>query len=141
MDVVKKPILVLDFDGVLHSYTSGWIEHDFIPDPPVPGAMQFLAEAVKHFNVQIYSSRSAAKYTGGKRAMLVWIRYWAERELSNEEPDYAQNAVINALCHSSEAWPDEKPPAFLTIDDRALTFTGNWPSMDSLRNFKPWNKQ
>lgn len=136
-----KPILCLDFDGVLHSYKSGWVEHDFIPDPPVPGAMQFLAEAIKHFDVKIFSSRSAHKYEGGRRAMITWVKYWARKELLNEEPDWVANSVINYFCHKLEAWPDEKPPAFLTIDDRAITFTGEWPSIESLQAFKPWNKK
>jgi hypothetical protein len=42
---------------------------------------------------------------------------------------------------ASIEWPLEKPPAFVTIDDRAMTFTGRWPSMMELKNFKPWNKR
>jgi hypothetical protein len=139
--MINKPILCLDFDGVLHSYSSGWIEHDFIPDPPVPGAMQFLAEAIQHFDVKIFSSRSNPKYEGGIRAMITWTAYWARKQLTNEEPTYIANSVINALCHNKEAWPTTKPAAFLTIDDRALTFEGNWPSINELKSFKPWNKR
>jgi hypothetical protein len=32
---MTKPILCLDFDGVIHSYSSGWKGADVIPDPPV----------------------------------------------------------------------------------------------------------
>ncbi len=138
---MTKPILCLDFDGVLHSYTSGWVEHDFIPDPPVPGAMEFLAEAIKHFDVKIFSSRSQKKYDGGQRAMMTWIAYWAKKHLTNAEPDYLANAVINAICYNKNAWPEDKPPAFVTIDDRAITFDGTFPDMDTLKNFKPWNKK
>ena len=35
-------------------------------------------------------------------------------------------------------FPKEKPPAFLTIDDRAWQFTGKWPSIADIRAFKPW---
>ncbi len=46
-----------------------------------------------------------------------------------------------------EAWmadisfPTEKPPALVTIDDRAIQFTVMWPSLDELRAFQPWNKR
>jgi len=38
-------------------------------------------------------------------------------------------------------WPTEKPAAMVTIDDRALTFDGTWPTIDVLKAFKPWNKK
>jgi len=66
-----KPILCLDFDGVLHSYTSGWKGASVIPDPPVPGAIAFLREAVKSFEVHIFSSRSCQD--GGGYAMRAWL--------------------------------------------------------------------
>ena len=70
----SKPILCLDFDGVLNSYTSGWRGANFIPDPPVPGAMAFLVEAVQSFSVCIFSSRSHQE--GGISAMIAWLDYW-----------------------------------------------------------------
>lgn len=118
-----KPILCLDFDGVLHSYTSGWKGADVIPDPPVPGAFQFIADAAQHFHVHIYSSRSGQP--GGIEAMRQWFEEWDPK-----------GGILSLL-----SFPTEKPPAFIGIDDRVLTFNGTFPSARELLNFKPWNKR
>ena len=68
---MSKPILCLDFDGVCHSYTSGWQGADNIPDPPVEGLFEFLIEAHQHFSIHIYSSRSHQE--GGIIAMNKWF--------------------------------------------------------------------
>jgi hypothetical protein len=129
---MAKPILCLDFDGVIHSYSSGWKGADTIPDPPVAGALKFIVSAMDHFTVHIFSSRS--NQPGGIKAMVEWLGYWSvDRE--HGMPDDFDHARWSALV-----WPTEKPPALVTIDDRAITFTGNWPSLDSLLAFKPWNK-
>lgn len=127
---MSKPILCLDFDGVLHSYESGWKGADVVLDPPVPGAMEFLSLAVEYFDVQIFSSRSNQE--GGIHAMSCWI----QRELRHHfEHHHIADSVFRKL-----GFPREKPPAFLTIDDRALTFTGKWPNVKALLEFKPWNR-
>jgi len=128
-----KPILCLDFDGVIHSYTSGWQGADVIPDPPVPGALAFIVDATEHFTVAIFSSRSGQP--GGLAAMQQWLGYWSV-DPEHGMPNYFDHAAWSAI-----QWPTEKPPAFLTIDDRAITFTGEWPTMGALRAFKPWNKK
>ena len=51
--------ICVDFDGVIHSYTSGWKGIDVIPDPPVEGAIEALHIYCQHFNVNIYSARSS----------------------------------------------------------------------------------
>ena len=127
-----KPILCLDFDGVLHSYTSGWKGASVVPDPPVPGAIAFLREAVKHFRVLIFSSRSHQE--GGGYAM----RSWLGRHIMAEEPDIIMH---DPPWFAAIEWPTEKPAALVTLDDRALTFIGTWPDMDSLLTFTPWNKK
>jgi len=68
---MPKPILCVDFDGVLHSYKSGWNGAQIVADPPVDGALEFLIRATEHFQVCIYSSRS--RQWGGKRAMKQWL--------------------------------------------------------------------
>ena len=39
-----KKTVVFDFDGVIHSYTSGWKGATIIPDPPVEGIEQALKD-------------------------------------------------------------------------------------------------
>lgn len=118
----RKRILCLDFDGVCHSYTSGWKGAAVIPDPPVDGLFIFLNEAVKVFEVNIFSSRSNQE--GGLQAMKDWFAFHGD------------------MCPGIVAelkFPTEKPPAFVGIDDRVITFTGNWPSIVTLEEFKTWN--
>lgn len=125
-----KPILCLDFDGVIHSYSSGWKGAAVIPDPPVPGAIAFMREAVKRFRVAVYSSRSGQP--GGIEAMCMWLGRWIMEERESNQEDLAWASAIE--------WPTEKPAAMVTLDDRAITFTGKWPSLDDIAAFRPWNK-
>jgi len=126
----RKPILCMDFDGVIHSYTSGWKGADVIPDPPVEGALAFLLGALNHFDVVVFSSRS--NQPGGIAAMTAWLKHHAD-----------------GIWYESPAGPGledvrfttEKPAAMISIDDRALTFDGTWPSIDDLLSFQPWNKR
>ena len=67
MSAPFKPILCLDFDGVIHSYTSRWQGAGVIPDPPVDGAIAFMLGALDRFDVVIFSSRS--NQPGGLSAM------------------------------------------------------------------------
>jgi len=127
-----KPILCLDFDGVIHSYESGWKGAGIIPDPPVPGAIAFLRKAVEHFYVVIFSSRS--NQPGGWEAM----RDWLDLRVAQDDPSVL---LAEEPWHHAIGWPTAKPPALVTIDDRAITFTGEWPTIEALKEFKPWNKR
>jgi len=129
---MSEKTLCLDFDGVIHSYTSGWKGPAEIPDPPVPGALQFIIEALSVFDIHILSSRSA--YKVGVPAMQQWLI--EAFKATGHSQHFAEDIALTRI-----KWPTTKPPAHVTIDDRALTFTGEWPSIDYLLNFKPWNKQ
>lgn len=133
---MSRPILCLDFDGVLHSYTSGWQGAGVASDPPTPGAANFLFEATKHFRVAIYSSRS--KSLAGRACMRRYVREHLDTSLTFA-PDKAHQRAD--WLHELIEWPWFKPSAFITIDDRALTFDGTWPTLDALKDFKPWNKR
>ena len=116
-------IVCLDFDGVIHSYTSGWKGVDVIPDPPVPGTHEALeAYLDAGFEIVIYSSRS--KEEAGIRAMKEYVALEFGGDMERRLK----------FAH-------EKPPAWITIDDRAVQFTGEWPSAEEIDNFKPWNKK
>lgn len=127
---MTKPTLCLDFDGVIHSYVSGWRGIDVIPDPPVPGALEFIRLAQEHFAVAIYSSRSSERR--GRVAMASWLslqmtRLWGPNDAK---------AILAVL-----QWPEHKPSAFVTLDDRAVTFEGVWPHPVDLLKFRPWQKR
>ncbi len=134
-----KPLLALDFDGVLHSYDSGWQGADVVNDPPVPGAMEFVLSARKEFTLAVFSARS------GQPGGIIAMQDWMHRHLLNEALIlYRDEKVAHIQVGKTMGkiqWPTEKPPAFVTIDDRAITFTGTFPDLDQLKAFRPWNKQ
>ncbi|MCK9596681.1 hypothetical protein M0R19_05815 [Candidatus Pacearchaeota archaeon] len=134
-----KPIVVIDFDGVIHSYKQRWIDFDKIPDPPVPGAIDFLRNLIgcDKFQVYIHSSRNVPTKNGGREidrkyqpwcGKLAMERYLIENGLEIE--------FVNEIT-----FPDYKPPAHVTIDDRVICFTGSFPSIEEIENFKPWNNK
>lgn len=133
---MTKPILSLDFDGVIHSYTSGWTSADHVADLPVPGAIDFLRRASEHFTVAVYSSRS--HQSGGLNAMQQWLAEHVHnvKNCSESKP----GEMIDVTWFSRIIWATSKPSAMISIDDRALTFTGAWPDMRDLIEFRPWNK-
>ena len=138
--LIGKPILCLDFDGVLHSYSSGWKGAHVIPDPPTDGMAAFLDRAVEVFDVNIFSSRS--HQPGGVEAMKTFI--WDAIAHHFDCPFAGDPRGLNRALAIRDAlkYPTEKPAALVSIDDRALCFTGNWNDFDPKRllEFKPWNK-
>ena len=121
---VYSKIIALDFDGVLHSYESGWKGANVVADGPVPGAIEWLRQmlADDRFEIHILSSRNSQ--AGGIEAMVDWLRKY----LSDDEVERV-------------VFPHQKPPAFLTIDDRAYCFEGEFPTVDWILKFKPWNAE
>ncbi|MGE0787416.1 MAG: hypothetical protein AB7S26_17215 [Sandaracinaceae bacterium] len=115
--------LVVDFDGVLHGYDSGWRGATAIADPPVEGAIAWLEEVSRHVPVAIRSVRNAAP--GGIAAMQHWLR--------------AAGLSEDALARIR--FPLEEAEAFLTIDDRALDVETGFPTFDELGALRPWNKR
>lgn len=114
-----KKTAVFDFDGVIHSYTSGWKGETKIPDPPIPGidrALKSLHDA--GYEVVIVSTRCSSM--PGRMAIEKWLDM------------YGLTHLVDRVCK-------EKPPAIVYIDDRAICFDGDPDTLlDKVQNFKPW---
>jgi hypothetical protein len=87
---------------------------------------EFLEEATEHFVIEIYSTRSET--AEGRAAMKAWFE------------DHADTTERSDIAHRILRFPECKPKAFVGLDDRIITFCGQWPAVESLRSFKPWNK-
>lgn len=127
-----KLTICLDFDGVIHSYASGWQGIDTVADDVVDGFFEWADEAAKHFRLVVYSARS--RESRGIAAMVRWMAAQRDRwrAAGNSSPEEA------ALEYASE-----KPKAFLYVDDRAHCFDGDWSKLtpEAIKAFKPWNKR
>lgn len=114
-----KQTVVFDFDGVIHSYTSGWVREDIILDPPVAGIKEAIdGMRAAGYEVIVVSTRCA--HMGGLGAINEWL----------EKCGITVDDVRR-----------EKPPAICYIDDRAICFDGHPETLlEKVKNFKPWNK-
>lgn len=132
---MSKPILCLDFDGVVHDYKGGWQGANKVGGGLVPGFIEFMEAVHERFEVHIFSSRSHQE--GGIAAMFDWllIKICDEMEVGDMDLKWAPSWFTEIK------WPTEKPPAMITLDDRGLTFTGEWPSLEALLSFRPWNRR
>ena len=112
--------VVFDFDGVIHSYTSGWQGVTEINDPPVEGIGEAIAEIREAgFEVVIVSTRC------DDLAGVAAIRRYLEKN----------GIEVDAITA-------HKPPAICYIDDRAICFEGNAGALlGMILDFKPWNKK
>jgi hypothetical protein len=104
----------LDFDGVLHSYRSGWCGAEIIPDPPIHGTREAVARLRQQYRVVVLSSRCHSEE--GRRA----VRSWLQRH----------DIAVDEVC-------EHKPPALVYVDDRAIRFRGNWDDLlTDIRQFR-----
>lgn len=135
MSEKRKPIICVDFDGVIHSYERGW-QDGSIYGTVVPGFFEWAVAAKEHFTLVIYSSRS--KTPEGSMAMRNWIVDSLIDDGYQNPPDDPR------LCPADFNFAHEKPAAFLTIDDRAIRFRGDRSAPElapeALLAFRPWNQ-
>src|SRR6266850_1313504 len=103
----RKTILI-DFDGVLHSYDG---EFSSQLGPPVEKSRHACVLLSRKFKLVCFTSR-----------LLEQVEPWLKRYA------FPDMLVTN-----------EKLPAFLIIDDRAITFKGAWTDefLEEVKQFKP----
>lgn len=121
---MQKKTIAVDFDGVIHSYTSGWKGAGECPDPPVPGAAEFLRAAVadERFDVVVFSTR--AEQVDGLFAIRTYLGDLVGLDVAS------QIKIVSS-----------KPKAVIYIDDRGWQFDGSFPHLDRIDSFTPWNKR
>ena len=113
------PTVVFDFDGVIHSYKSPWVNEYTIPDEPVPGIKKAINEiGDAGYRIVVVSTR--CKTERGMAAIWAWLE---EHKIH-----------VDDVCM-------EKPAAICYIDDRAICFDGHPETLlEKISNFKPWNR-
>ena len=111
-----KKTIVFDFDGVIHSYVSGWQGMDIIADSPnwdVPPVIEALRD--DGYEVVVVSTRCADP--AGKAAVVAYL----------EDNGIEVDGVMA-----------EKPPALVYVDDRAVCYKPGMDLLEEIITFKPW---
>lgn len=106
--------ILIDLDGVLNKYT-GNFDENFIPEIR-EGAENFIKELYGKYIIKIFTTRNK----------ILAVKWLIENKLDNYIKDVT----------------DIKEPAWLHIDDRCVTFTGNYAqTAEQINNFKSWYKK
>jgi len=111
---IKAKPLAVDFDGVIHKYSKGWID-GVIYDKPMPDALKIMGELMKQgFDIIIHTTRLNPEVHSPAevRQQIQMINQWLKKNGFEKGKHYQ---AITAL----------KPKASFYIDDRAIKFT-NW---------------
>jgi hypothetical protein len=131
----SRPAICIDFDGVIHSYDKGWCGGE-IDGSVLAAFFEWTEQAALTFKLAVFSPRS--KDAALREVTSVWLlghyRDWRIQ-------DCTRTGAPRDVAHFEFA--NEKPAAFLTIDDRAIRFDGDWTAAAlrpaTLAAFRPWN--
>jgi len=118
--------IAVDFDGVIHAYSRGW-QGGELYDPPVEGTREALLNLrEKGWKIYIFSTRTNKIYH------------------KNDDPPQEERMKAYLNRHQipfDKIWTFGKPMADVYLDDRAVTFRGNWQeSLKEIDTFQVWNR-
>lgn len=115
-----KQTVVFDFDGVIHSYVSGWKGETLIPDPPVKGIANEI-ERIREAGYEVVVVSTRCRTEAGREAVELYLN--------------KHMIVVDRVMA-------EKPPAVVYIDDRAICFDGNSKRLlEKIQVFEPWYRK
>lgn len=101
--------VAVDFDGVLHPYTEGWVGSTPADEPPMAGAEDFLRGITEvGYRVIVFSTR--CDHEKGMEGTKMWLEKWG-----------LMNYIDVVTC--------QKPAAVAYVDDRAVPFQGDWEAV------------
>ncbi len=110
----------VDFDGVIHRYSSGW-QGGQIYDPPMPGAIKGLKTIMEVDAVVVFTARDDLK------AVCAWLRSFGLDCVTQDEWDAecAHSGCTGTFWSDQERLlvTNKKPAASHYLDDRAVPFT------------------
>lgn len=107
----RRPLVALDFDGVMNKY-QGWKGENTLYKPQT-GLTKFITRIYKDYDIVIYTCRDIKK-------VYTWL-----------EENHLRDYII--------AVSNLKPRAHVYIDDRAITFKGDYEeTYKELKEFKAW---
>jgi len=114
---MDKGIIAIDIDGTLADNSGGFQGETVIGDP-LPGAKEFLqALHDDGWEIMIHTCRAAGVAAG-------WL---------------ADHGLYHDSVHGSDSTPG-KPVAKIYLDDRGITFTGNFAAArKKINSFATWN--
>jgi hypothetical protein len=124
----QKPILLLDFDGVVHQKST---EDEY--GNLTEGFFEWAVEANKYFALMIYLP---IRYT--EEDAQTWLQThtiaWRHQQMERFTP--IATAPLELI------FTREIPDYFISLNDRSLTFTGRWRDAkykpETLFQFKSW---
>lgn len=109
----RKKIILIDLDGVLNQYKGNYKEN-YIP-PVKNGAKEFLERLITDYDLKLFTTRN-------KQLAQKWLQ---EQGLANYFSE-----ITNV-----------KLPHYLIIDDRSITFDGNYETaLHNILNYRVWWK-